>query len=209
MVPRVLYRSQHVHSAPRTCMPLDRLRRVDEPKLVCIRANQRRVTRRHGNLREQRFRRFPALAAAAKMVVPGWRRQLQLDRVFGAVAPQRQLRCRLPGAHAAIDGGMQRGALGGIGFGARLEVRIESIIRGPAVEIGRLPHLGDRSAVELFVMEQMGAAVFVWGEDEYVLRPKDARFRRFGEPAQLSRADDPGKHRVQGNVRNIVLFERA
>src|SRR5688500_18160728 len=66
----------HVDAATRARVPLDGRARVHDRQLVLVRSHAEFVARHDRDLREQRAARFPALRAAANVVMGG----LALDR---------------------------------------------------------------------------------------------------------------------------------
>src|SRR5437879_2425376 len=85
----VLYPSIHVHAALLAGMPLDGRLGVHDRELVAVRLDAQVVAPHDGDLREQRPFRFPALGAAAHVIVRALPLDRYLDPVLRAVAIKR------------------------------------------------------------------------------------------------------------------------
>src|SRR6185437_5452554 len=85
----VLDAAVHMRAAGLAGIALDRRRAIDDLQLVAVFQNAHAVARDHGHDREGRAFRFPALAAAAGMIVSDIPLDGDLDRLVLAFADQR------------------------------------------------------------------------------------------------------------------------
>src|SRR3989442_13008617 len=88
----VLDPAVHVHAALLAGMALDGRLGIDDRELVAVRLDAQVVASHDGDLREQRPFGFPALGAAAHVIVRGLPLDRYLDLVLRAVAKQRAAR---------------------------------------------------------------------------------------------------------------------
>ncbi len=68
-------------------MPLDEVNRIDDCELVTVFEDLDIVTRRHGDDRENRTVRLPALGAAAGMVISNVALDADFDRIARDLGP--------------------------------------------------------------------------------------------------------------------------
>src|ERR1700693_5313362 len=88
-MPLVLDTAVHMGAASLAGVPLDRLRGIDDVKLVAVLQNGDVVARHHRDHREGRAFRFPALGAAAGVIVGDIALDADLHRLVLAFADQR------------------------------------------------------------------------------------------------------------------------
>src|SRR5882757_7365261 len=84
----VLDAAVHVRAAGLAGVPLDRLRGIDDVKLVAVFQNGHVIARNHRNDRESRTGRFPALGTATGVIMGDITLDADLDRLVRAFADQ-------------------------------------------------------------------------------------------------------------------------
>src|SRR5271168_2328483 len=91
-MPLVFDAAIHVRAAHLAGMPLDGLRGIDDVKLVAVLEHGHVLARYNGNDRENSALRFPALGAAAGVVVRDVALDADLDRLVLAFADEHTAR---------------------------------------------------------------------------------------------------------------------